>query len=97
MKVVVMGSVDQKSALTPDAMEAMDSADIMFVPATESGFELATAFSPKIIIPTGYNDVKDIKEFTDTLSSEQMSKVDKLTIKAKDIEALQSFAYVFTA
>jgi len=97
MKVAVLGSVDQKKALTPDAMEAMDTADIMFVPATEAGFELATAFSPKIIIPTGYDDVKEIKEFTETLSSDQISQVDKLTIKAKDIETLQSFAYVFTA
>ena len=97
MKVAVLGAVDQKKALTPDAMEAMDTADIMFVPATEAGFELATAYSPKIIIPTGYDNVKEITEFTETLSSDQIAQVDRLTIKEKDIEALQSFAYVFTA
>ena len=97
IRVAVLGNIDQKAALTPEAMEALDGRDIIFVPATEAGFELATKFTPKVIIPTGYEDVKEIKDFLTTLSSEQMAQVDKLTLKFKDIEALQSFAYVFTA
>jgi hypothetical protein len=97
IRVAVLGTIDQKSALTPEAMEALDNRDIIFVPATDSGFELATKFTPRVIVPTGYNDVSEIKDFLDTLSSEQMMQVNKLTLKFKDIEALQSFAYVFTA
>ncbi|MCB9809335.1 MBL fold metallo-hydrolase [Candidatus Nomurabacteria bacterium] len=97
MRIGVLGDVSDKSTLSPDALEALNDADIIFAPATETAFEMATAFSPHIIIPTGYEDIKEIKPFLDTLSSGQTQKLDKLTIKQKDIESLQSFVYVFTA
>jgi hypothetical protein len=97
MRIGVLGALDTKGLLPPEALEALDDADIIFTPATEEGIEFASSFSPHALVLTGYEDLKDIKELTDTLSPEQFETLDKLTLKSRDLSDKQSFVYALSA
>lgn len=95
IRVGVLGDVDTKSALSPEALEALGESDLIFAPATEEGIELASSFSPHAIVLAGYDTSKDIASVTTGLSAEQHEMIEKLTIKKKDLSDKQSFVYVF--
>lgn len=81
-------------ALPPDAKEAIDEIDILFVPVGGNGVldaaeasKLATMLEPKVVIPmhwSGMGEPKSLEQFIKEEGGES-EKVDKLTIKKKDI------------
>lgn len=97
MRIGVLGDCFDKKLLPSEALEALAETDIIFVSPQQEAVELATTFSPHLIIAGEGTDTKEAKEFIDTLTSEQHEVVDKLTIKRKDITEKQSFVYVFSA
>jgi hypothetical protein len=96
VRIGVLGGVDTKALLVPEALEALDEADVIFAPGTNEGFELASSFSPHAIILTGYDNPKEVKDIIETLSQEQYEQLGKLTFKKKDLAAKQNFVYVFS-
>jgi L-ascorbate metabolism protein UlaG (beta-lactamase superfamily) len=93
-----LGALSDKD-LSSETKEAIDGVDILFVPIGGEGVldpatahKLAVQFEPKIIIPSHYMEVgeKDsLKKFLKESSAESVKPVDKLTIKRKDIEAME--------
>lgn len=93
-----LGALSEKD-LSSEAKEAMDGVDILFVPVGSDGVldpatahKVAVQFEPKVIIPSHYVEVgeKDsLKKFLKESGEEGVKPVDKLTIKRKDIEAME--------
>jgi L-ascorbate metabolism protein UlaG (beta-lactamase superfamily) len=80
--------------LPADAKEAIDEIDILFVPVGGDGVldpaeasKLATMLEPKIVIPmhwSGMGEPKALEAFLKE-EGEESEKVDKLTLKKKDV------------
>ena len=102
MKICFLGCLKQD--LTPEQKEVIDEVDILFVPASSSedvlnaydANKLATKLEPKLVIPMDYDDASlklFLKESGTDIS--KVEKVEKLTIKRKDIEGKQNEVVVF--
>ena len=90
-----LGALSKKE-LPKELTEAIDEVDILFVPiggdrvlgAAES-YELAVSLEPKLIIPMHFGEVgvkNALSVFLKEGGDEKTEKLDKLTIKKKDIE-----------
>lgn len=90
ISICFLGAIcDEK--LSAGAREQISSPDILFVPIGNNdlldpskAYKLATTFEPKIIIPMDYDD-KTLQVFLKEAGQEKVEKLDKLTIKAKDL------------
>lgn len=104
MTLVHLGALSD-SALPPDAKEAIDEIDVLFVPVGGDGVldsseasKLATMLEPKIIIPmhwSGLGQAKALEQFLKE-EGEASEKVDKLTIKKKDVAGRDGAIMVIT-
>jgi len=97
MRIVLLGSMYDKATMPPELLEAIADADVMFVDCTQPNiYTTASSFSPKLIIPVGFEAEKDIhlKEFLADIPKDKQEIKDKLTIKPKDIAAWQSHVVV---
>ncbi len=92
-----MGSLSATKLLA-DTREAIGSPDIIFIPisgknsigATDA-YNLAASFEPHLIIPMDYGDEKDtLKAFLKEAGEEKKESVEKLTLKRKDLEGMES-------
>lgn len=92
MNLVFLGAIGS-SALPPEAREAIDEIDILFVPVGGDGVldasvahELAVSLEPHIIIPMHWSGMGKEKSLETFLKQEGggAETVDKLTIKKKD-------------
>ena len=80
----------------------ISEADVLFVPVSSSegslgaseAYKVAVSLEPSIIIPMDY-DEKSIKEFLKEGGVSKVKKVDKLTIKRKDLEGKEGEIVVF--
>jgi L-ascorbate metabolism protein UlaG (beta-lactamase superfamily) len=83
-------------ALSPEALEALEDIDILFVPIGGSSpdgevldpataYKLAVSLESAIIIPTHY-DAKTLKQFLKEGGEENNESLDKLVVKKKDLE-----------
>jgi len=82
--------------LSPEALEALEEVDILFVPIggvdvldPAAAYKLAVSLEPGIIIPMHYGQVGDKKALETFLKeggSEKIDPLDKLVIKKKDLE-----------
>jgi L-ascorbate metabolism protein UlaG (beta-lactamase superfamily) len=98
MKVAYLGAIGMD--LTPDALDVVAGADIVFLPVgDEAGLDGKTAetiarkIEPKLIIPMQYKtkglktkDIRDEKDFCSEIGNCPKKKEEKLIIKAKDLE-----------
>ncbi len=89
--IVFLGALSNPE-LGKDAREAIDNPDILFVPIGGGGIldakaaaKLALSLEPKMIIPMDY-DAASLKTFLKESAEEKAEVVDKLTLKAKDLE-----------
>lgn len=94
MNICFLGPINSKS-LSNDVLEEIEEVDILFVPigggdvlSPSEAYKVAVSFEPKIIVPMHYSLVGSgtsldtfIKE-----GGEDAEKLDKLTIKKKDLE-----------
>ena len=71
--------------LEKDAREAVDNADVLFIPVGKSSAKLASSLEPKLIIPTDY-DPSSLKSFLKEVGDEKAEVTDKLVLKRKDLE-----------
>jgi L-ascorbate metabolism protein UlaG (beta-lactamase superfamily) len=78
------------SKLNADIRGQIGDPDILFVSVNDKlmspadSYKLAVSLEPKIIIPMDYDD-KNLKAFLKEGGQEKISKIDKLTIKAKEL------------
>jgi L-ascorbate metabolism protein UlaG (beta-lactamase superfamily) len=87
--------------LSKESREAINSPDILFVPIGGKGLldakaaaKLAASLEPKLIIPMDY-DTASLKAFLKESGEEKAEVVDKLTLKAKDLDNKEGEVVVF--
>lgn len=97
-----LGAVSDNK-LSSSILGQIEPPDILFVPIGNNdllnpteAYKLATSLEPKIIIPMDYDD-KTLKIFLKESSQEKINKIDKLTIKAKDLVGRQGEVVVLSS
>lgn len=104
MTLVHLGALSD-TALPADAKEAIDEIDILFVPVGGDGVldpaeasKLATMLEPKIVIPMHWSGMGAPKSLDAFLKEEggAEEKVEKLTIKKKDVSGKDGGIIVIT-
>ncbi len=94
INICIVGAHDAKE-IPPALKEAIDDIDILFLPIGGNGvlnaseaYKLSLQFSPKVIIPMGYDsgDKDALKIFLKEGGGETVKPIDKLTVKKKDLE-----------
>jgi len=105
MTLVHLGALSE-ATLPPEAKEAIDEIDILFVPIGGDGVltpaeaaKVATMLEPKVIIPThwsGMGEAKALDSFIKEAGGEA-ERVDKLTLKKKDVADKDGAIIVVTA
>jgi len=89
--------------LPKEVTEVVNEPDILFIPVDgESGMldmkgasKIAGVLNPKIIIPMDY-DEKNLKLFLKEMGEENAQRIEKLTIKRKDLEDKEKEVVVLT-
>lgn len=94
------------TSLPPEAKEAIDEVDILFVPVGGDGVlspaeaaKIATMLEPKVVIPmhwSGMGEPKALETFIKEAGSVS-EKMDKLTLKKKDLADKDGAIMVITA
>lgn len=95
MNLCFLGALSNP-ALTPEAYEAFENIDILFVPIGGNGvldpaaaYKLAVSLEPSIIIPMHFGQVGEsdaLKIFLKEGGDEKSAAIDKLVIKKKDLD-----------
>ncbi len=89
--------------LGPSVLEKIDTPDILFLPIgggdliePEEAYKLASSIGPKIIIPMDY-DEKSLKQFLKEAGQDNVKKIEKLTLKQKDLVGQESQVVVLSS
>lgn len=95
------------TAIDPKTLEDIGVVDILFVPiaggpvlSPKDAAKLATSLEPKIIIPIMFENGKGdeaLKAFAKEIGGSADNKVDKLTIKRKDVEGKEDEVIIIQA
>ncbi len=105
MTLVHLGALSDKE-LSKEAREGMGEIDVLFVPVGDEGVlkasdahELAVSLEPKIIVPMHWSGMGAPKSLEAFLKEEggAAEKVDKLTLKKKDLVGRDGSIIVLTA
>jgi hypothetical protein len=106
MSLGFLGAIGDKD-LSSEAKEALDGVDILFVPIGGDGVldpatahKFAVQFEPKVMIPSHFSEVgspASLKVFLKESGEEGVKPVDKLTVKKKDVEAMEGEVMVLEA
>ena len=107
MTLVHLGALSD-AELSPEARESIDEIDVLFVPIGGDGVlspakahELAVSLEPKIIIPMHWSPLaggvssKSLEAFLKEAGNGS-EKVDKLTLKKKDLSGLEGSILILT-
>ncbi len=104
MTIVHLGALSDKD-LPASAREGIDEVDVLFVPVGGDGVltpaaahELAVSLEPKIIVPMHYSGIgapKSLEAFVKAAGNGS-EKVDKLTLKRKDLIGKEGSIIVIT-
>lgn len=94
MRVMYTGPLD-RSELSEAIQEDLYQTEILFIPiagdnvlGADEAFKLAKKFSPRYVVPIGYDEKKnkvDMDAFA-SLFGDHVTRSDKLTLKRKDLE-----------
>jgi L-ascorbate metabolism protein UlaG (beta-lactamase superfamily) len=91
IEIVFLGALSD-SSLSKEAIEAIGNPDILFIPVggkdildAKNASKLSASLEPKIIIPMDY-DTESLKAFLKEAGAEGVQKIDKLTLKRKDLD-----------
>ncbi|VAW32735.1 hypothetical protein MNBD_CPR01-157, partial [hydrothermal vent metagenome] len=104
MTIMHLGAMSD-TMLPPKAREAIENIDILFVPVGGDGVlnaseakKLSTVLEPHIIIPMHWSGMGEPKALDSFLqeSGDTYEKVDKLTIKKKDMAEKEGAIIVVT-
>jgi len=84
--------------LSKEAREAISDPDILFIPVGDAkgAAKLASSLEPKLIIPMDY-DAASLKVFLKETGDDKAETVDKLTLKAKDLDGKEGDVVVLQA
>ncbi len=102
INIVFLGALSN-GEIAKEALEAINNPDILFVPVgggdlldAKGAAKLASMLEPKMIIPMDYDD-KSLKAFLKEIGEEKAEVVEKLTLKAKDLDGKEGEVVVLKA
>lgn len=104
IRIVFLGALSNPD-LPKEAKEDINEPDILFIPAGEKdssvleaslSAKLASSLEPKLVIPMDYTD-SSLKVFLKEMGEEKPEKVDKLTLKRKDLDGKEGEVIVLEA
>ncbi|MES2416256.1 MAG: MBL fold metallo-hydrolase [Patescibacteria group bacterium] len=91
INIAFLGALGE-GTLPKEAIEAIGNPDILFIPVggkdvldAKNASKLSASLEPKLIIPMDY-DIESLKAFLKEEGAESAEKVDKLTLKRKDLD-----------
>lgn len=91
MKIVLLGHITDENEIK-DFQEYLEDADIVFAPAGGKPFieeaaaaKLIRQLKPSLVIPTLFENFKDIKSFLRELGKNDIEPQEKLTVGKKDL------------
>jgi len=91
LKIVLLGHITDENEIK-DIQEYLEDADIVFIPAAGKPFieeaaaaKLIRQLKPSLVIPTLFENFKDIKSFFRELGQNGVEPQEKLTIGKKDL------------
>jgi len=91
MNICHLGDFGEKE-LRPEVEEIINEADILFVPiggesvmSIQDAEKIIARISPKIVIPMHYENETILKAFLKEFNDDGTKKMDKLTLKKKDL------------
>lgn len=90
INLCILGALTNRN-IPPEAKEAIEETDILFVPVGLTGlspreaYNLAASFEPKVIIPMDY-DSAALKQFLKEGGADDADGLEKYTVKRKDLE-----------
>ncbi len=93
IKVLVLGAL-VSAKLPAEVREDLDDVDIVLVPVGEGvldpkgAHELVTSLEPNLVIPYQVGKGDDLKQFLKAEGAADAKAVDKITLRAKEVEAL---------
>ena len=100
ISLLYLGAIDETTL--PSELSEMDEPDIVFVPISADGVlsasdanKLAVNLEAKLVIPIFYDD-KSLKQFLKEAGDEKVERVEKLTLKPRDLVGKESDAIVLT-
>lgn len=104
IKVCFLGAL-YEGVLSPEAREAIDTVDVLFVPIggktvinAETAEKLSRTLEAKLVIPMDYDTDQEpdaLQKFLKATGTKENKPVEKLTIKLKDISAKEGEVVVF--
>lgn len=104
IRIVFLGALSNAD-LSKDAKEDINEPDILFIPAggKDSGVleaavsaKLASSLEPRLVIPMDYSEAS-LKVFLKEMGEEKPEKLDKLTLKRKDLDGKEGEVIVLEA
>ena len=102
ISIVFLGALSNLE-ISKEAIEAIGSPDILFVPVggkglldSKSAAKFTSSLEPKLIIPMDFED-SSLKLFLKETGEEKAEVVDKLTLKPKDLEGKEGEVIVLKA
>ena len=102
MSIAFLGALSN-AEISKEALEAINGPDILFIPVGGDGLldpksaaKLASTLEPKLIIPMDY-DTASLKAFLKECGEEKAEAVEKLTLKAKDLDGKEGEVIVLKA
>jgi hypothetical protein len=93
INIAFLGALSEEN-LSKEALENINEPDILFIPIggkdmgmidIKAAAKIASSLEPKMIIPMEYDEAS-LKMFLKEMGEEDVEKVDKLTLKRKDLE-----------
>lgn len=101
ISLVYLGAIDETTL--PSELTEMDEPDIIFVPISADGVlspsdasKLAVNLEAKIVIPILYDDAS-LKQFLKEAGEDKPERLDKLTLKPRDLAGREGDVVVLTA
>ncbi len=104
IRIVFLGALSSAD-LSKEAKEDINEPDILFIPAEGDGAsvlkasdsaKLASSLEPKLVIPMDYTE-SSLKVFLKEMGAEKPEKLDKLTLKRKDLDGKEGEVVVLEA
>ena len=102
INMVFLGALSDAN-LSKDAMEAIESPDIIFTPIggkdsldAKTSARLIASLEPKLVIPMNYDEAS-LRNFLKEMGEEEAEVTEKLTLKKKDLEGKEGAVLVIKA
>lgn len=99
IKIAFFGLVADDKALSAEAKEIANNADMLFVPIGDDpalAYKTATSFEPNVIIPYAYTDAT-LARFLKEGGQEKVKPEEKATLKRRDLDGKEGQIIVLSA